>query len=61
MVQIALRELGNVTADKVTAFVAKRFGVRIAPKFIPLYRATLRDKERRAAARLAVPTPVPST
>jgi len=42
MVQAALSELGGTSAENLVAFVEKKFGVTIEPKFIPLYKATLR-------------------
>ena len=58
LVQIAFRELGDVSAQELAAFIEKKHGVKIAPKFIPLYKASLRDKLRletaRQAARVAV-------
>jgi hypothetical protein len=53
MVQIALRELGDVPAQELSAFIEKRHGVRIEPKFIPIFKASIRDKARLEAARLA--------
>ena len=46
MVKTALRELGDVSAARVAVFVEQQFGVEIEPRFIPLYIATIRDKER---------------
>jgi hypothetical protein len=58
LVQIALRELGDVSAEELSSFIKKKHGVKIEPKFIPLYKASLRDKLRletaRQAARVAV-------
>lgn len=53
LVQIALRELGDVSAQELSAFIEKKHGVKIEPKFIPLYKASLRDKIRLEAARQA--------
>jgi len=53
LVQIALRELGDVPAQEVSAFIEKRHGVKIEPKFIPLFKASLRDRLRLEAARQA--------
>jgi hypothetical protein len=51
IVQIALRELGDVSAQELSAFIEKKHGVRIEPKFIPVYKASIRDKIRLEAAR----------
>ena len=53
MVQVALRELGDVKAEEITAFVEERFQTRIEPKFIPLYKASIREKARSEAVRQA--------
>ena len=34
MVQVALRELGDVKAEEITAFVEERFQTRIEPKLL---------------------------
>jgi hypothetical protein len=53
IVQIALRELGDVTAQELSAFIEKTHGLKIEPKFIPLYKASIRDKMRLEATRVA--------
>ena len=53
MLQIALRELGDVSAQELSAFIERRYGVKIEPKFIPIFKASLRDKIRLEAARQA--------
>lgn len=53
MVQLAMRELGDAANDSLAAFVLKRFGVRIEARFMPLFRASIRDKQRMDAARQA--------
>jgi hypothetical protein len=59
LVQIALRELGGVPAQELSAFIEKRHGVRIEPKFIPIFKASIRDKLRLEAARLAARAAAP--
>jgi hypothetical protein len=58
LVQIALQEFGDVSAQELCSFIEEKHGVRIEAKFIPLYKASLRDKLRvesaRQAARLVV-------
>lgn len=53
MVRLALRELGDVPAQELAAYIETRYGVKIDAKFIPLYKASLRDKLRLEAARQA--------
>jgi predicted SprT family Zn-dependent metalloprotease len=53
MVQVALQELGDVANEKLATFVQKRFGVRIESRYMPLYRASIRDKQRLEAGRQA--------
>jgi ribosomal protein L12E/L44/L45/RPP1/RPP2 len=58
LVQTALRQLGDVSAQQLSAFIEKQHGVKIEPRFIPIFRASIREKERleaiRQAARAAV-------
>jgi hypothetical protein len=55
MVRLALTEVGDVPAPALADFIQQRFGVKIEPRFIPLFRASLRAKgeleEARAMAR----------
>jgi hypothetical protein len=44
-VRLALAECGEVAHDELVALVESRFGVKIEPKFLPLLKAILRDKE----------------
>jgi hypothetical protein len=53
MVQATLRELGDVSAQALSLFIEQRHGVKIEPKFIPLFKASIRDKERLEAERRA--------
>jgi predicted SprT family Zn-dependent metalloprotease len=54
MVRYALAELGDVSANALCAFVEQKHGVRIEPRFIPVYKASIRYQEGRAATRLQV-------
>jgi len=60
LVEAALRELGDASAEQLSAFIQQKHGVRIAPFFIPVFIATIRDKLRlenvRHAARAAIAT-----
>lgn len=53
LVKNALRELGDVSAQELSSFIEQQHGVRIDPKFIPIFKASIRDKERLEAARQA--------
>jgi hypothetical protein len=53
LVQMALREIGDASAQELASFIEKKHGVRMEPKFIPLYKACIRDKWRLEAARQA--------
>lgn len=44
MVQSAWLALGEAPADALAAFVRDKYGVTIDPKFIPIFKASLRDK-----------------
>jgi predicted SprT family Zn-dependent metalloprotease len=48
LVRLALQELGDVPARELSAFIEKKRGVKIDPKFIPVFRATLRDRTRQS-------------
>lgn len=68
LVQAALWELGDVSAQELSSFIAKQHGVKIEPMFIPIFKASIRDKVRLEAARQAarasvelVKTTTPST
>ena len=49
MIRVALAEIGDVSAEELTAFAMRRFGVQINPKIVPVLKATLCDRERIAA------------
>ena len=42
----AVAELGNVSAEELSRYVEEKYGVQIAPNFIPLYRASLQEWEK---------------
>ena len=66
-IRLGLAEIGDVTAEELAAFVKGRYGVTVAPRIVPIIKATLLDKERMMAARqsraseAAVATPANST
>jgi predicted SprT family Zn-dependent metalloprotease len=43
--RLAVAELGEAPAPKLSSFIERRFGIRIEPKFIPIFRASLLDLE----------------
>lgn len=49
--RLALAEIGDAPADEMSSFIQEKYGVRIDPRFIPVLRATLQDKERMARFR----------
>lgn len=51
LVQQAMAEIGDANPEAFSQFLERRFGMKIDPKYIPLYKATLRDKERLARMR----------
>jgi hypothetical protein len=50
-VRLALAELGEASDEVVAGFVKDRHGVVINPKFVPVLRAMLKEKEMMAAFR----------
>jgi hypothetical protein len=65
MVRDALEEFGEPSGHDLSAFIEKKHGVKIEPKYIPIYKASIRDKqlldtlrqERRATAVADATTP----
>ena len=53
LVRVAIQELGDISAPELSAFIEKKHGVKIEPKFIPIFKASIRDKLRLEAARQA--------
>jgi hypothetical protein len=43
--RLAMAELGDVSAEELAAFVQTNYGVTIRPQFVPVLKATLKDKE----------------
>jgi hypothetical protein len=41
----AVAELGDVPTDQLVAFIQQKYAVRIEPKYVPFYKATIRDKD----------------
>ncbi len=57
----ALRRLGGVSDEEVARFVLEEYGLAVEPRFLPVFRASLRAREAlqqaRAKARAAAPGP----
>jgi predicted SprT family Zn-dependent metalloprotease len=58
--RLAVTELGDVPAERLTAHIAHRYGLRVEPRFIPIFRASLRDLEGLPAAPVLVKTAAPA-
>jgi hypothetical protein len=54
MVQQAMAVRGEATSEEIATFIERWHGVKIEPKFIPVYKASIKDKlqleEKRRAA-----------
>jgi hypothetical protein len=50
-VRLALAERGDLSAQELAALVRARYGVDVDPRFVPVIKAILRDKEMLALAR----------
>ncbi len=61
MMREALKERADAPPGELAAFLASRFGVRIEPKFIPILRASARDRELLEQFRARARPPDPPT
>jgi hypothetical protein len=61
MVRCAIAEIGDVSAAELSAYLEQKYGVRIQPAFIPVYKATLKCLEttKKVDAALAPSTTYP--
>jgi hypothetical protein len=61
----AVAEWGEVTPEHLASLIERRYGVRIEPRYIPLFRATAKDLDEltrlREAARAAATPPTSGT
>lgn len=60
MMRVALQELGEATAEELSAFLEKSYGLKVDPKFISILKASVREKEILAESRqdvMADPAP----
>ena len=55
----AVAEIGDVSAAELSAHLEKKYGVKIDPAFIPVFKASLQDLERTARLRQEA-RPIPS-
>lgn len=53
LVQVALRIVRHPSPQRLSTFIAKKYGVLVEQRFMPIFLATLQDLERLQAARLA--------
>ena len=53
IVRQALVELGDAPSQDLSSFIEQKYGVRIEPKFVPLFKATIRDMEKLTCLRQA--------
>jgi len=53
LIRQALLELGDAPSQDLSSFIEQKYGVKIEPKFVPLFKATIRDMERLAYLRQA--------
>jgi hypothetical protein len=59
--QATLAEIGDAPAAELAAHLQKKHGVTIEPKFIPLSKATLQDREKNARIRQTAKSAPPET
>ena len=45
-VRLAIAEIGDAPAAELSSFIQDKYGVRIDPRFVPVIRTTLQNKER---------------
>lgn len=44
--RLAAAEIGSVSSEEMSTFIQNKFGIVIAPPYIPLFQATLRFQNR---------------
>ena len=53
LTRAALKEFGeSATSEQVAAYARDRHGAVLDPRFVPLYRATIKGEEQRRRARI---------
>jgi hypothetical protein len=60
-----MTELGDVSAEELAAHIGAKYGLTVSPQFVPILKATLRDREtlaewRRRSQEVAMAT-IPTT
>jgi hypothetical protein len=58
--RLAIAEIGDAPAVELSSFIQDKYGVMIDPRFVPVIRATLQDKERMARFRQSARPEQPS-
>jgi hypothetical protein len=51
LVQQAMAVKGEATSEEIAEFIERWHGVKIEPKFIPIYKASIRDKQMQEGKR----------
>jgi hypothetical protein len=46
--RLAMMELGDASAEELAAHISTKYGVTVRPQFVPVLKATLKDKENLA-------------
>ena len=49
--RLAVAEIGDASAEELSAHLENKHGVKIEPAFIPIFKATLQQLERTARVR----------
>jgi hypothetical protein len=50
-VRLALADLGDAPAAEVAALAERKYGIKIDPRFLPVFKATFRAREQLEEAR----------
>lgn len=51
--RLAIAEIGDASAAELSSFIQEKYGVRIDPRYVPVFRATLQDQDRMTRFRQA--------
>jgi hypothetical protein len=51
--RLVVAEAGNVSAEQLASLIEQRFGLKIEPKYIPLFNASVQEQEKAARQRRA--------
>ena len=57
----AVAELGSASAEELSRHIEEKYGIEIAPNYIPLYRASLQEWEKMNRQRQAAKVVVAAT